>query len=84
MILGRFFKEFKMAKKRTKKDKARAKKNRKTHVKTAEIKPEIKLKKIKKEGLMLDSSYVIQDLKKTLVVTLIVLIVLGIIALLYT
>jgi hypothetical protein len=75
-----------MSKKRTKKDKARAKSNRKKQVNTAagKIEPEMKVKTQKKEGLVLDSSYVTQDLKKTLVVTLIVLIVLGIIALLYT
>ena len=83
-----------MAKKRTKKDKIRASKKQKSKniasgfeknnsISAPSKKTVAKINKAKKT-LGHDSSYVISDLKKTFVVTLIVLIVLGIIALLYT
>lgn len=83
-----------MAKKRTKKDKIRASKKQKSKkidakvetIVTASVpskKDSSKINKTKK-SLPYDFSYVINDLKKTFIVTLIVLIVLGIIALLYT
>lgn len=84
-----------MAKKRTRKDKIRASKKQKAEklvvTSTSKTKKSsasskknpAKITKAKK-SLSYDSSFVIQDLKKTFVVTLIVLIVLGIIALLYT
>ena len=90
MILEEFLQEFKMAKKRTKKDKIRA--SQKQNSKKSLISETIsasskenfsKINKVKKVSLY-DPSFVVQDLKKTFVVTLIVLIVLGIIALLYT
>ena len=83
-----------MAKKRTKKDKVRASKKQKvksivnvvaksTKLSAPSKKNSAKINKTKKT-LVYDAGYVINDLKKTFVVTLIVLIVLGIIALLYT
>lgn len=92
MILEEFLQEFNMAKKRTRKDKIRAsqkQKVRKTAVidratKSSAVSQKNKAKITKTKKVTYDSSFVIQDLKKTFVVTLIVLIVLGIIALLYT
>ena len=83
-----------MAKKRTKKDKIRTSKKQKSKkidakletIVTASVPSKKDYSKINKtkKSLPYDFSYVINDLKKTFIVTLIVLIVLGIIALLYT
>ena len=73
-----------MAKKRSRKAKIKANKKRKTIIPKNSDKKVVSKKMANKLSFTYDPQYIKSDLKKTFVVTVIVLIVLGIISLLYT